>query len=551
MAPSSAVRKPAFTAIGEPLASFEALPFWRLLQDAALDFPDRTALIFNDESLTYRELAGLVDRAAAGLQAMGVVQGDRIGICMPNHPAAVIMLYAAIQAGGTAVMLSPINAAPALIGQATDADLAALVTFDERSELSEKMDAVAAAVGVPRLVAVNRDLSSWRAEHRKSPRPPGSQRFHLQDLLGAGAAPKALRCDPTTDLALLQYSGGTTGAPKGVMLTHANLHSAIRQFEQTLPLLGRGTEVVLAAGPLFHIAGLNGLLGPAIASAATVVLVERFDPASTFAICVRYRVTYIAAVPTFYFAMADYTEANRVDWSALKCALSGGAPLPEAVKSRFERVVGKPLLHAYGLSECSPPVSVPPHGVQIPAACCGRIVPGSELQIRSSAEPAKVLPAGEIGEVCVRGPQVMKGYWRRPGETAQAFVDGFVRTGDLGYVTEDRLLYVVDRLKDIIICSGFNVYPVRVEEAIFQHPAVSEAIVLGVPDPYRGETVKAFVTLRVGQQLTLEQLQAFLKSRLSAVEMPKQLEVRQQLPRTAAGKLSRLKLREEVLSRGR
>ena len=194
---------------------------------------------------------------------------------------------------------------------------------------------------------------------------------------------------------------------------------------------------------------------------------------------------------------------------------------------------------------------MPPHGIRIPAACCGRIVPGAELQIRSSTDPAKVLPAGEIGEVCVRGPQVMKGYWRRPDETAQAFVDGFVRTGDLGYVTEDGLLYVVDRLKDIIICSGFNVYPVRVEEAIFQHPAVSEAIVLGVPDPYRGETVKAFLTLRPGQQLTLEQLQAFLKSRLSAVEMPKQLEIRQQLPRTAAGKLSRLKLREEVLSHGR
>jgi long-chain acyl-CoA synthetase len=162
-----------------------------------------------------------------------------------------------------------------------------------------------------------------------------------------------------------------------------------------------------------------------------------------------------------------------------------------------------------------------------------------------------VLPPGEIGEICVRGPQVMKGYWRRPDETAQAFVDGFVRTGDLGYVTEDGLLYLVDRLKDIIICSGFNVYPVRVEEAIFQHPAVSEAIVLGVPDPYRGETVKAFLTLRPGQQLTLEQLQAFLRSRLSAVEMPKQLEIRQQLPRTAAGKLSRIKLREEVLSHGR
>jgi long-chain acyl-CoA synthetase len=545
-----AVEKTPFTAIGEPLEPFQPVHFCYLLHKAATDFPNRIALIFNDDRLIYRELVDLVDRAAAGLQALGIARGDRIGICMTNTPAAVIMLYAAMRAGGTAVMLSPINAAPALIGQARDADLALIATFDEQSELSEKVEAVVAEAGGPRLVVVDRALSSWEAQHRKSPSPSSSQRFRLQDLLGAGDLPKTVDCDPNADIALIQYSGGTTGAPKGVMLTHTNLHSAIQQFGQTLPLLGRGTEVMLAAGPLFHIGGLNGLLGPAIAWAATIVLIERFDPESTFLVCQRHGVTYVAAVPTFFFAMADYSEANRVNWSALKCVMSGGAPLPEAVKNRFERVVGKPLLHAYGLSECSPPVSVPPHGEQIPAACCGRLVPGSELQIRDSADPTKILPAREIGEICVRGPQVMKGYWRRPDETARAFVDGFVRTGDLGYVTEDRLLYIVDRLKDIIICSGFNVYPVRVEEAIFQHPAVSEVIVLGVPDSYRGETVKAFITLRAGQQLTLEQLQAFLKSRLSAVEMPKQLEIRPELPRTAAGKLSRLKLREEVLSSG-
>ena len=238
-------------------------------------------------------------------------------------------------------------------------------------------------------------------------------------------------------------------------------------------------------------------------------------------------------------------------WPDLKCALSGGAPLPEAVKSRFETLIGKPLLHAYGLTECSPPVSVPPPGLVIPATCCGQVVPGTELQIRSVSDPLQVLPAGEIGELCVRGPQVMVGYWGRPQDTQHAFVDGFVRTGDLGYLTKDRLLYLVDRLKDIIICSGFNVYPVRVEEALFQHPAISEAMVLGVPDPYRGETVKAFVTLRDEQKLTLEELQVFLQPLLSPIEIPKQLEIREQLPRSAAGKLSRLRLREEIASGGR
>lgn len=215
MMPSGAIRMPAFTAVGEPLASFDALPFWRLLQDAALDFPDRIALIFNDDSLTYRELAGLVDRAAAGLQAMGVVQGDRIGICMPNHPAAVIMLYAAMRAGGTAVMLSPINAAPALIGQATDAELAALVTFDERSELSEKMDAVTAAVGIPRLVVVNRDLSSWRAEHRKSQPPPASCDSICRIYSALGRCQKRFGAIPLPSSLCFNIQVARPGLPKG------------------------------------------------------------------------------------------------------------------------------------------------------------------------------------------------------------------------------------------------------------------------------------------------------------------------------------------------
>jgi long-chain acyl-CoA synthetase len=537
-----------YTAVGSPLTEFEARPLWQLLTDSASRFPDRTALIFKDFQISYRDLNILVGRVSAGIQALGIKPGDRVGICMPNHPISVIAFFATIRAGAVVVMMNPIYAAPALVGQAKDAALSMLITLDE-SMLRNKAETVANQAGVRTLVVASTDVSALTAGNSPEVRIKAQTPVDFDTLLLKRAEPTSVECDPTRDLIAIQYSGGTTGSPKGVMLTHANLCAAVRQFQMTLPQMGIGTEVFLGAAPFFHISGMGSMLCPAIAWAATILIIDRFDATETAKSCIAHRVTYFAAVPTMFLALGTITESLSLEWPDLKCAVSGGAPLPESVKCRFESVVGKPILHSYGLTECSPPVTMPPLDRAVPAACCGEPVPGTEIQIRSTPDATDILPPGETGELCVRGPQVTPGYWERPEFNREVFIDGFIRTGDLAYTTGDNLIFLVDRLKDIIICSGFNVYPTRVEEALLQHPSISEAIVLGVPDPYRGETVKAFITVREGETLTLKELQEFLVPLLSPIEMPKQLEVREELPRTPVGKLSRLKLREEVAAR--
>lgn len=531
-----------YTARGVPLLPFEAKPLWWILKGAADRFPDRTALIYHDYSCTYREFWTLAERVAKGLQAAGVQRGDRVGICMPNHPACITAFYGVLRTGATVVMMGPLYAERALSGQARDAGLKAVVTIDI-PDLERKMRSVCKSADIARIFVARLDLSDIRHAGAAKDAPEDSFAW----LLAQGTDPAAVPCGPFKDLAALQYSGGTTGEPKGVMLTHHNLHAAIQQFVQALPMMEFGKEVILAAGPFFHIAGMNGSMNPAVNWAATQVIVERDQLAHAAELIRKYGITFVSGVPTLFFALADTAVKSGATWPSLKATLSGGAPLPEAVKSRFERQAGCQLFHAYGLSECSPPVTIPEVGVDTPAPSCGVAVPGTEIQIRSQDDPNIILPQGEIGEVCVRGPQVMAGYWNKPRETEAAFVDGFVRTGDIGRFDEKDRLYVVDRLKDIIICSGFNVYPVRVEEALFQHPSIAEAVVLGVPDAYRGETVKAFIKLREGAEpFTAEALQAFLKPLLSAVEIPKLIEFRDNLPRTEVGKLSRRKLRDEL-----
>lgn len=536
------VKGQPYTAKGVPLAPFEAKPLWWILKNAADNFPDRTALIFNDYSCSYREFWELAQRVAKGLQAMGIKPGDKVGVCMPNHPACITAFYGVLRSGATVVLMGPLYAERTLSGQARDANMQAIITIDI-PDLEKKMRQVAANAGVPRIIVARHDLS----DINNAGKDKGASAESFAALLAHDPNPAEVPCDPWKDIAAYQYSGGSTGEPKGVMLTHGNLHVAIQQFVQLLPMLEFGKEVILAVGPFFHIAGMNGSMNPAVNWAATQVIVERFDLSTADELIRNHGITYVCGVPTLFFALADTAMKTNASWPSLKATLSGGAPLPEAVKSRFETQAGCQLFHAYGLSECAPPVAVPEAGVDTPAPSCGPPVPGTEIQIRSQDDPKIVLPQGEIGEVCVRGPQVMAGYWNKPKETEAAFVDGFVRTGDLGRFDEQGRLYIVDRLKDIIICSGFNVYPVRVEEAMFQHPAIAEAIVLGIPDDYRGETVKAFIKLREGaQQFTLEELQAFLKPLLSPVEMPKLIEFRDVLPRTEVGKLSRRKLREEI-----
>jgi long-chain acyl-CoA synthetase len=352
--------------------------------------------------------------------------------------------------------------------------------------------------------------------------------------------------NPANTLAVLQYTGGTTGTPKGAVLSHANLTTNARQIRMWFPFLKDGSERLLIPLPFSHITGITVCITLAVLLAAELLVVPRFVPDEAFSLLRERRPTFFGGVPTIFIALLMTSAMTPGDWTSVKAILCGGAPLPPDVLSKFESVSGVRVRQIYGSTELSPAATIMPANPDEPRGSVGLPLPGTTIEIRDTADPGKRMAGGESGEIVVAGPQVMKGYWNRKEETDRSIADGFFRTGDIGYLDEKGYLFIVDRLKDMIIAGGYNIYPANVESAVYSHPAVAEAIVIGVPDSYRGETVKAFVVLRGDATLTLDELQAHLKNRLSPIEMPRQLEIRQQLPKTVVGKLSRLELRREV-----
>jgi long-chain acyl-CoA synthetase len=352
--------------------------------------------------------------------------------------------------------------------------------------------------------------------------------------------------NPTETLAVLQYTGGTTGTPKGAMLTHANLTTNARQIRMWFPFLKDGSERLLIPLPFSHITGITVCMTFAVLLGAELMIVPRFAPDEALALLRQRRPTVFGGVPTIFIALLMTNAMTPDDWKPVKAILCGGAPLPPDVLSKFESVSGVRVRQIYGSTELSPAATIMPANPDEPRGSVGLPLPGTKVEIRDTAEPGKRVDHGQSGEIVVAGPQVMKGYWNREDETNRSMVDGYFRTGDIGYLDERGYMFIVDRLKDMIIAGGYNIYPANVESAIYSHPAVAEAIVIGVPDSYRGETVKAFVVLRGDGMLTLEDLQVHLKDKLSPIEMPRQLEIRQQLPKTVVGKLSRLELKREI-----
>ncbi len=349
--------------------------------------------------------------------------------------------------------------------------------------------------------------------------------------------------DAAETIAVLQYTGGTTGTPKGAMLTHANLSINAGQIRSWLPSLQPGAERIMIPLPLSHITGITVSMTLAVSLAAELIVVPRFVPADSLKVLLEKKPTVFGGVPTVFTALLQVPEMNMDHWRSVNTVLCGGAPLPPDIRRGFKARSGCTVRQLYGATEMSPVASIMPAVADEPENAVGLPVTGTVVEIRSVGDPAQRMPANTSGEIVVRGPQVMKGYWHRPEETKASFIDGFFRTGDIGLLDERGYLHIVDRLKDMIIVSGYNVYPANVENAIYAHPAVAEAIVIGASDNYRGEIPKAYVVLRPGTTLSLDELQTFLTDRLSPIEMPRQLEVRSELPKTAVGKLSRLELR--------
>lgn len=529
-------------------------PVPALLDLSVAEHGPRPALSFLGRKWTYAELGAMVDKVAAGLQAQGVEKGTKVGLCLPNTPYSVIFFFAVMKAGGTVVNFSPLYVERELRHQIRDSGTTIMVVPDLKI-IHSRVAAVAHEAGLKTIVVCPMSgilpfpkgllFNLFKRKDKASYSTRDGLHLAYSELLRHGAAPKPGPVEPETDLAVLQYTGGTTGIPKGAMLTHANVSANTRQLIQHADCERIGVFRVLGVLPLFHVFAMQTVMLIPICLGAEIVLVPRFNLEGLLDDIEREKPTMFPGVPTIYGAINNVEDIEKRDLSSLTLCISGGAPLPQEVRERFQHITGCRLVEGYGLSETSPVVSAnPPLGL-VKDGSVGLALPQTVIEIRDLADPSRILPVGEKGEVCVRGPQVMAGYWNRPEETRTAFIDGALRTGDVGYLDPDGYLFLVDRIKDVILCGGYNVYPRVIEEALYLHPAVAEAVAIGIPDSYRGQAPKAFVTLRKDTEATPEELAEFLTAQISRIELPKSIEIRESLPKSVVGKLSKKELIEE------
>jgi len=515
-----------------------------------------TAIDFMGATTSWGSLSRLVDRAAAGLQALGVEPGVRVGLCLPNTPHYPILFLAVLKAGGVVVNVNPLYVERELRHLLSDAGVELVATCD-LPEVHDRVCTVAAELGVRHVITcpiagalpLGKALAYRLLRHREiAARPRGERHVSFAALVKGRSTPTTVTIEPDAP-AVLQYTGGTTGHPKAAVLSHANL---VSQADATVVHLGVSeTEQgrALAVLPLFHVFALTTILGLSLRTGSTMILLPRYELGLTLRTIARTRPTHFPAVPTIFGAIADAASRQRVDLTAIRTCISGGAPLPVEVREAFVRHTGARLVEGYGLSEASPIIACNPlEGLERPGSA-GLPYPGTTIEIRDPAAPHALLAIGQAGEICARGPQVMLGYWNRPADTDDVFRDGALRTGDVGHLDRDGYLFIVDRIKDVILCGGYNVYPRVIEEALYEHPAVAEAVAIGVPHPYRGQSPKAFVTLKPGTAVDGPTLRAFLRDKLNKIEIPSEVQIRESLPKTLIGKLSKKELVEEEARR--
>ncbi len=535
-------------------------PLFSLMERAVRDHPDGVCTNFLGRKLTYRQIGALVDRAAAGLQARGIQKGDKVGILLPNTPTYVVFYYAILKIGGTVVNYNPLYTVDELDFQVRDSGTEWMVTLDLKMTF-EKVEALLEKGTLK--TAIVCDFASllpaltsalfkvFKSAERANPKA-SAQIDHiivektLLDNSGHAAVPEI---DPDNDLAVIQYTGGTTGTPKGAMLTHANLSVNVQQLFAWAPHFQVGKEKGFAALPFFHVFAMTTILNFGVGSASEIVMMPRFQVDDGLKLIAKTKPTFMPGVPTLYNAIMNHPKIGDYDLSSLHMCISGGAPLPLDIKRGFEKITGCFLVEGYGLSESSPVATCNPLEGRTKEGSIGQPVPGTLVEIRSLTDPEQVLPVGEDGEICISGPQVMRGYWKNDAATRDVFVNGSLRTGDVGHLDEDGFIFIVDRIKDLIICSGYNVYPRVIEEAIYLHADVEEVTVIGIPDNYRGEAPKAFVKLREGASVSQEEMLQFLSAKLSKIEMPEEIEFRPELPKTMIGKLSKKELKQEEAAR--
>lgn len=524
-------------------------PLYELLDNAAQQYPDNVAIDYMGNEILYKELHKAVDRFAAGLQSMNIKKGDRVGLLLPNCPQHIIAYYGILKAGATVVNFSPLSARREVYEQAKDAGVKIMVTaclkscYSKLDQLLEE-NRLTAVIHCKIQDAMPFPLSVIfpviRFKYLARPDRSDARVISFNEVLNIQTEFKEVKIAPKKDVAVLQYTGGTTGVPKAAMLSHHNLYVNALQSKSWMQGLEEGKERVLAVLPFFHIFAMTVGMNLAVAGGHTIILHSKFDIHMALRDIHRKKPTLMPGVPTMFNALAQSKEVSRFDLSSIKMCISGGAPLPMEIKDAFEAITGCELIEGYGLTEASPVVACNPLFAHQKEGSIGLPLPNTIIEIRDQEDYKKSMPAGEIGELCVKGPQVMLGYWNKKKETEHCLKEGgLLRTGDLGYMDEDGYTYIVDRLKEMIITGGLNVYPRHVEEAIYEHASVSEVAVIGVKDKHFGQKVKAFIALKPDMELDIDELKEFLEPRLSKYQIPKAFEFRDELPKTMIGKISK------------
>ncbi len=547
-------------------AQFDPITLPEMFARAVRRDPGAPFLHFLGRTYSYREVFSEAQRFAVGLQEMGIEKGDRVGLFLPNVPIYASAYYGAMMAGAIVVNFSPLYSVEELAWQVGDSGTRVLVTLDV-PELYDTGAKVLASSNLERLVVGSlADMLPWfkGAALKLLKRSQiadveyGIEIRRWSDVLGEWDWTTWLKGeanDPaevtTDDLALLQYTGGTTGRPKGAMLGHSQLATNAQQVAAINPFDNPREEVFMGALPFFHVFANTSLLNHAVASGASIAMVPRFDAKQVLQTIEKYRATGFPGVPTMFQALLDHPDLTRTDLSSLKVCISGGAPMPAQVHAKFEEVTGVRLVEGYGLTESSGVVSVNPYAGTRKRGTIGQVLAGTEVILLDKEDPTRLAPDGEPGELAIHGPQVMRGYWNRPETAADAFAerDGkkYLRTGDVAVIDEDGFLSIVDRIKDMIAVGGFKVFPSVVEDVILEHEAVKEALVIGVPDEYRGESPRAYVTLEEGTSVASEDLRDWLNAKVGKHERVDEVVIRGELPKTIIGKLDRKALRAEVL----
>lgn len=528
------------------------------LERTVSEFPDKMALLFQGYKITYRELNDMVNRFATCLNDFGIKKGDSVAILLPNLIPCVVCYYAILKIGAIAVMNNPLYSDRELEHQFNDSNSKMLITLDL---LGNRMIDLRPKTKIKQIIYTSigdylpfpkNILFPLVAKKKKLAASVKSadDLYKWKDIIASTSPnPPDVKLS-FDDVAMYQYTGGTTGVSKGVMLTHSNLSKNVQQSVAWFSKFKKGEEIMLGALPFFHVFGLTCAMNNAILMGWGHILVPKPQPEPLLEAIGKFKPTFAPLVPTMYIGMLNHPEINKIDMTSIKGCFSGSAPLPVEVIKDFEEITGAVIVEGFGLTETSPVTHINPFaGGKRKVGSIGIPISDTECRIVDLNDGKTDVPVGETGELLIKGPQIMKGYWNKPEETAETLTDGWLHTGDIAKMDEEGYFYIVDRIKDMIISSGYNVFPRDIDEVFYEHPKVVEACSIGIQHPTRGEAIKVFVVLKEGETATQEELIEYCKDKLATYKLPTEIEFKKELPKTNVGKILRKDLRAEEMAK--